>query len=125
MASRKRQVKQADIVKVFAERLRSLRTTKGLTQSELANRADITVSYISTLEAGSVAPGIDLLERLARALDANVVDLLPSSSQLETESVREDVQKVFKVVVAKAGRDTLTMLKLFLDRIVDSTAVKS
>jgi transcriptional regulator with XRE-family HTH domain len=125
MSSKKRQVKQADIVRVFAERLRSLRTAKSLTQSELADRAKIVASYVSILEAGSVAPGIDLLEKLAKALDVNVIDLLPISPPLEVEALREDVQKVAKSVVMKAGRDTLSMLKLFFDRLEQSTSVKS
>lgn len=125
MSSKKRQVKQADIVRVFAERLRSLRTAKSLTQSELADRAKIVASYVSILEAGSVAPGIDLLEKLAKALDVNVIDLLPISPLLEVEALREDVQKVAKSVVMKAGRDTLSMLKLFFDRLEQSTSVKS
>lgn len=124
MSSKKRQVKQADIVRVFAERLRSLRTAKSLTQSELADRAKIVASYVSILEAGSVAPGIDLLEKLAKALDVNVIDLLPISPLLEVEALREDVQKVAKSVVMKAGRDTLSMLKLFFDRLEQSTSVK-
>ena len=73
----------------------------------------------------SVAPGIDLLEKLSKALDVNVIDLLPISPPLEVEALREDVQKVAKSVVMKAGRDTLTMLKLFLDRLEQSTSVKS
>lgn len=125
MASRKRQIKHADIVKVFAERLRSLRTARGLTQSELANRAKITISYISTLEAGSVAPGIDLLEKLAQALDADVVDLLPSSPQMEIDAFRDEVQGVFKIVIGKAGRDTLMMLKFLLLRLAEANSAKS
>ena len=125
MSSKKRQVKQADIVRVFAERLRSLRTAKALTQNELANRADITISYISTLEAGSVAPGIDLLAKLAKALDVDVVDLLPTTPHTDTDAVREEVQKQFKMLVAKAGRDTLSMLKLLFDRLTEANSVKS
>jgi len=125
MSSRKRAIKQADVVKVFAERLRSLRTAQSLTQSDLANRAAITVSYISTLETGTVAPGIDLLDKLAKALGVGLVDLLPSTPHPDAEVVREDVQKLFKAVVAKAGRDTLTMLKLFLDRLAEANSVKS
>lgn len=125
MSSKKRQIKQADIVRIFAERLRSLRTAKGFTQSELAHKAKITVSYVSTLEAGSVAPGIDLLEKLAHALDINVTELLPTSPQVDVEAIRDDLQKAFKLVLARAGRDTLTMLKVLLDRLAEANSVKS
>lgn len=92
-----------------------------MTQRDLADRAHVTLSYVSKLEAGGAAPGIDLLERLARALGVSVTDLLPTPSQPETvEAYREQVEQLFDAVLAKAGPDTLSMLKLFLERLAES-----
>ncbi|HEU5119193.1 MAG TPA: helix-turn-helix transcriptional regulator, partial [Isosphaeraceae bacterium] len=77
MAKRKVQIKHEPIVGVFAARLRELRLSRGMTQADLANRAIVTPTYIAKLEAASVAPGIDLVARLAKALGTSISDLLP------------------------------------------------
>ncbi|MFZ5685699.1 MAG: helix-turn-helix domain-containing protein [Pseudomonadota bacterium] len=60
----------------MAENLRSARRRQGLSQEELAYRADIDRTYVSALERGVYAATIDVLERLARALDMQVWELL-------------------------------------------------
>lgn len=60
----------------LAERVRELRLAQGLSQSELARRIGSTQPAIARLEAGGVAPSIDTLERIAAALEVDlVVDL--------------------------------------------------
>jgi transcriptional regulator with XRE-family HTH domain len=124
MAKRKTTIKHAEIVRAFAERLRGIRQASGLTQRDLASKANVTFSYVSRLEAGGAAPGIDLLERLARALNVSVVDLLPAPPQPEnTETHREQVKQLFDAVLMKSGNETLSMLKQVLVRLAESTAI--
>jgi transcriptional regulator with XRE-family HTH domain len=124
MAKRKPRIQHADIVRAFAERLRGTRLARGITQRDLAQRAHVTFSYISRLEAGAAAPGIDMLERLAQALEVSAVDLLPAPSRPETAAEsRAQVQGLFDAVMAKAGQETFLMLKLFLTRLAESPVV--
>ena len=96
-----------------------------MTQRELADRASVTLTYISKLEAAGAAPGIDLLERLAIALRVGINDLLPVAAKPETiKSHREEVSELFDAVLNKAGHETLSMLSLFLERLNESPAVK-
>jgi DNA-binding XRE family transcriptional regulator len=74
MARRKKRIEHSNIVRFFAERLRDARVARGMTQRDLALRAHVAQTYISRLEAAGAAPGIDLLERLARALKASPMD---------------------------------------------------
>lgn len=53
---------------VLARNLRQLRQAQGLSQEELAARADITANYLSSLEREEYAASVDVIERLARAL---------------------------------------------------------
>ncbi|HEY9524159.1 MAG TPA: helix-turn-helix transcriptional regulator [Thermopolyspora sp.] len=48
------------------------RTALGLSQAELARRADMTQPQISTIEGGDYVPTLPLLTRLAGALDASL-----------------------------------------------------
>lgn len=61
---------------MLALNLRRLRADRGLSQEDLADRADIDRTYISSLERSVYAAGIDVVDRLAKALGVTVVDLL-------------------------------------------------
>lgn len=65
-----------DIREILAINLRKLRQARGLSQEELADRADIDRTYISALERSLYAAGIDVVDRLARSLGVEAADLL-------------------------------------------------
>lgn len=65
-----------DIREILAINLRKYRHARRLSQEELAHRAEIDRTYISSLERSVYAAGIDVVERLARALGVEVTDLL-------------------------------------------------
>lgn len=50
-------------------RINRFRAFATLTQEELAERADIAASYLARIEAGTRRPTLDVLGRLATALD--------------------------------------------------------
>lgn len=54
---------------ILARNLRMLRQAQGLSQEELAARADVTSNYISSLEREEYAASVDVIERLSVALD--------------------------------------------------------
>ncbi|TDD63720.1 helix-turn-helix domain-containing protein [Actinomadura rubrisoli] len=53
--------------------VRALREDRGWSQSELAGSADMTQSAVARFEAGGTVPTLPVLERLARALGAELV----------------------------------------------------
>ncbi len=59
----------ADTLAGFAERLRSLRKQKNLSQTELGQQAGLHYTHIGRFERGLSRPGGDTLKRLADALD--------------------------------------------------------
>jgi transcriptional regulator with XRE-family HTH domain len=65
-----------EIRDVLALNLRRLRADQGLSQEDLADRADIDRTYISSLERSVYAAGIDVVDRLAKALGVSAADLL-------------------------------------------------
>ncbi|MEQ1516448.1 MAG: helix-turn-helix transcriptional regulator [Usitatibacteraceae bacterium] len=65
-----------EIKEVLALNLRKIRRAQGLSQEELAHRAEIDRTYISSLERCVYAAGIDVVDRLARALGVEAADLL-------------------------------------------------
>jgi transcriptional regulator with XRE-family HTH domain len=61
---------------VFAINLRKFRNAAGLSQEELAHRAEIDRTYVSALERCVYAASIDMIETLANALAVEPGDLL-------------------------------------------------
>ena len=59
----------------LGERLRARRVGLGLTLAQVAERADLSLPYISNLERGVGNPTYDALQAVARALDASVGEL--------------------------------------------------
>jgi transcriptional regulator with XRE-family HTH domain len=58
------------------ERLKELRTERQLTLKELAERTELSVSYLSDIERGRTVPTLATLETLANALAVTVIDFL-------------------------------------------------
>jgi transcriptional regulator with XRE-family HTH domain len=122
MAKRKLRIEQAEIVRLFGVRLREVRHSRGMTQAELARQAHVTTSYVGRLESGGAAPGIDLVDRLAKALGTIVTDLLPTTASPDTQSVlRDQARRLSEALVQGADRETLLMLCPLLARLVEST----
>ena len=65
-----------DIREILALNLRKLRRMRGISQEELAHRAKIDRTYISSLERNLYAASIDVLDRIARVLGVEASDLL-------------------------------------------------
>ncbi len=65
-----------DIREVLARNLRIYRQERGLSQEELAHRAGIDRTYISALERSVYAASIDVLDKLATALEVEPDQLL-------------------------------------------------
>lgn len=69
-----------DIRDVLAANLRKQRKAVGLSQEELAHRAQVDRTYISALERSVYAAGIDVVDRLAKELGIEAADLLRRTS---------------------------------------------
>lgn len=64
------------IREVLAQNLRRYRAERGLSQEELAHRADIDRTYISSLERQQYGASIDVVESLAAVLGIEPHELL-------------------------------------------------
>jgi transcriptional regulator with XRE-family HTH domain len=62
----------------LADVVRELRESRGITQAQLAERAQVALSFVTLIEAGpqATAPSRQILHRLARALGVRSQELL-------------------------------------------------
>lgn len=67
--------KQNILIK-FGERVREIRKKKGLSQEELADKADLHRTYIGMIERAEKNITLLNIEKIANALDVNIKELL-------------------------------------------------
>ena len=65
-----------DCVKGIGARIREARKERGLTQSALAEKLDISVSHMSDIETGRTNFGIDIFMRITEILQVSADSLL-------------------------------------------------
>ena len=64
------------IRETFAANLRDRRTARNISQEELAHRAGLDRTYISSLERCVYSPTIDVVQKIADVLETSAADLL-------------------------------------------------
>jgi transcriptional regulator with XRE-family HTH domain len=64
------------IREIFATNLRSARKAAGLSQEELALRAGVDRTYVSSLERCVYAAGLDVVDKLAKEIGVEAYELL-------------------------------------------------
>ncbi len=72
---------ETPITALFGASVRSLRFRLGLTQEELAERADLHRTYIAGIEGGARNVSLKTVDKLARALEVSIAALLSPSSE--------------------------------------------
>ena len=60
----------------LGNRIKTLRKAQNLTQQKLADKGDVSRIYVQALESNRRLPSMQLLQRLAPALNVDVTDLL-------------------------------------------------
>ena len=79
----------------LANSIRSLRLRNGLSQRQLAGRMSVPRTYVSKIENEKATPTLSSLERLAKALEVTVPDLLSGGERNRQEEVRELMEDQF------------------------------
>jgi len=70
-----------DLRHVFAANLRRLRHARGMSQDDLAYKAQVSRSYLSQLEKGGFYASLKIVGRLAKTLNVDPSELLKNPEQ--------------------------------------------
>lgn len=88
-----------DVRTLLAKRIKELRSGKNFSQAQFAEKADISIPFLSAIERGTKWPYPETLAKLADALDVTIADLFISDTS------RKD-----------GTPDAVEMLKFLLER---------
>jgi transcriptional regulator with XRE-family HTH domain len=64
--------------RTIADRMKTFRKLRGVTQEQLAESSGLSLNYVSVLELSAKTPSLDALARIAKALGVEASDLLAS-----------------------------------------------
>jgi len=79
----------------LAASIRAMRLRNGLSQRQLAGRMSVPRTYVSKIENEKATPTLSSLERLARALEVTVPDLLSGGERNRQEEIVELMKDPF------------------------------
>lgn len=77
-------------MKNLGNRIKAERQSRGITQEKLAEKADISLNFMSLIENGRNM-SVDTLVKIAQALGVSVDYLLSDSIPVETDSIVEQI----------------------------------
>lgn len=101
-----------DIKRLVGERIRDFRKEKGLSQEELGEKAGFHFTHIGVVERGEKNASLDTLNKIAEALDVEIVELFPKSE-------KPDQRRLKALVLESVKGASPEMIKLFSDLIED------
>lgn len=79
------------------ERVRTFRKLAKLTQERLAEKADLSVHYLSRIETGGATPTLACLEQIVKALGVPIGELFrPKEEQRERKELLQQLDRLLK-----------------------------
>jgi transcriptional regulator with XRE-family HTH domain len=98
-----------DLRKVLAANIKLCRKARGLSQAKLAEIVNISDNYIALMETGRRFPSIAMLERIASALEIDILELFSMKSVEEAQrktlktQIMTDIEHILTVRLHEMG----------------------
>lgn len=75
---------------MVGEKIKAIRTEKGITAKDLAVKAEVTPGYISQIERNLISPSLSVLMRIAEGLEIPIVSLFSEEEQEKVTVITQD-----------------------------------
>lgn len=102
----------SDLPKVIGERIRNLRTEKGLSQEDLAHLSSLHSTYIGQLERGEKNATLVSIEKIASALEVTFEELFRFIKPVKDNKELFILSQIVNRLQARDIKDQETVLKL-------------
>ncbi|AET59449.1 helix-turn-helix domain-containing protein [Paenibacillus terrae] len=106
----------SELLELVGTRIRDLRKSKGLSQEALAEKAGFNSSYIGFIERAERNISLKNLEKIAKALNVGVYQLLTYVKE-DDELTEEDssIKNILTLLRTRESKDTELALKILMD----------
>lgn len=106
----------SDSKKLIGDRIGTLRKSRGLTQSELAERVGLDSRHVSRLETGKHYPSLDSLEAIASVLDVELREFFEFPSQETEVQLRASLVEIAQAAPEAVIRELMPIARNLLGR---------
>jgi len=105
-------VKGNDIKAILGKNVKFLRYRKEYSQADLAEKADISITFLSNIERGLKFPKPDIMVKIAESLDVGVstlfiTEIVPDDNKELINSLSEDITKKVNQAMKEVFRQYL------------------
>lgn len=100
-----------DTKKLIGMRIKEIRRSKGLSQEQLAEKADINSKYLSRMERGTENPTLDMFIKLADALEVEIWEMFNYGHVKTHKELKEALQNIIKTADEPTLRLALKVIK--------------
>ena len=97
---------------IFVQNLRRHRRKFGLTQAQLAEKVNVSTHHIGMIELSRNNPTLELVERIAEALNIKTYELFidPLSPNVELQRLRHEIRNDMSQLLDEALEKALTCI---------------
>jgi len=82
---------------LIGRRIKELRKSKGLSQEELAEKADTSPNYLSRMERGTENPTLDMLIKLSNAFEVEMWEMFDFGHVTNQKELKQAIQSFAKI----------------------------
>lgn len=103
----------------IGQKIRKIRKAHGLSQEELAEKIDISITHMSHIETGNTKLSLPVFVDIAAALDVRTDELLDSNPTATTSAALEEISSILERCNAKQAKviaDIVKAAKLSMDK---------
>ncbi len=97
--------------KLLGARIQYLRKRRHLTQEKLAEKMNISVNYLSSVERGIGNPTLNLFFKLAQALNVELWEMFDFEHQVETKDLHDLLKQLSHEIDADQLRLAVKVLR--------------
>jgi len=97
--------------KMIGRRIKELRRSKGLSQENLAEKAETSPNYLSRMERGTENPTLDMLIKLSNALEVEMWEMFDFGHVASQKELKEAIQSFVKAADEASLRLTLKIIR--------------
>lgn len=99
-------------LKNIGNNIKRLRIKKGLTQSQLAEKADISTVHMSHIETGSVAMSLDSLINISNGLESTPNNILLGEFSIVNEEIHSLTSEYTKKLTSDENRFIIEVVRI-------------
>ena len=96
---------------IIGKRIQLARQSKGITQEKLAEKAGISVVYLSKIENGRVYPTLETLSNLCTELDTELAAILSNTEVARKDYANDRVLELFNACSIRVKPIALSLLE--------------